>query len=366
MQQSEIHTVPMARPDDVAEVAGLFDKGTLDPAHIVGIIAQTEGDGYARGYSALSLQILLAERLGMSRAEIAEQVPMLMIGGTAGLMSPHYTLFVNKPADAPAKPTGKRMSIAVTSTRVLKPEEYGTLGHIELVAEAVQRAMATAGITNADDVTTVQLKSPMLTGERIADAERRGKRLADPSPLVVAGMSRGASALGAAVALGEVKLSDLDEQTVGRRTELFTNVGFASSGTEQVAVRVVVIGNVEGAPGTFLSGRGVMAHQLDLVGAREAFVKAGLRLKDGTVASADRSKLAAAFVNAGADYAPSCLGRRHTMKSDFLSGYSGHIAKAVAHATVASVAGDPLIMANAGAEHQGKPGANLVFVAARH
>jgi len=60
-----------------------------------------------------------------------------------------------------------------------------------------------------------------------------------------------------------------------------------------------------------------------------------------------------------------CLGRRHTMGSDFLSGYSGHIAKAVAHAGVAAIAQDTLVLANAGAEHQGPPGANLVCVIAR-
>src|SRR5436190_67279 len=81
---------------------------------------------------------------------------------------------------------------------------------------------------------------------------------------------------------------------------------------------------------------------------------------------ADRPKAAAVFVNAGAYFLPHCLGRRHTMRSDFLAQFSGHAAKAVAHANVSSIVQDTLVLGNAGAEHQGKPGANLVCVIANH
>jgi cyanuric acid amidohydrolase len=198
MVEAEVHTVTMAGPDDVSNVAELFENRTVDPAHVIGVIAQTEGDGYARGYSALSLQNLFSERLKIFRQEIFDNIPMLMIGGTAGMMCPHITLFVNKPTSAKGQPGVKRMALAAATTRALKPEEYGRMAHATMKA---------AGITDSADVHSVQLKAPSMTGGRMADAASRGKTVCDPNPVVASGMSRGASALGAAVALGELKIT---------------------------------------------------------------------------------------------------------------------------------------------------------------
>ncbi|WP_439552034.1 ring-opening amidohydrolase [Falsiroseomonas sp.] len=365
MNEARVMTVPMNAPEDVSAVARLFDDGVVDPAHVVALIAQTEGDGHARGYAATCLQLLFAERLGLTRAAIFDRIPMLMIGGTAGLMSPHITLFVNIPGQASVPGGPKRLAIGVTSTRALLPEEYGTPTHVALVAEAVRAAMAQAGIESPDDVACVEMKCPQMTATRAQDAASRGAATVHPSAAAASSMSRGASALGCAVALGEVSAEAITQAAIAGRPDLFTQRGSASSGNEQVAVRVVVIGNVAGAPGFHVAARGVMAHQLDLAGARAAFTAAGLRLVDGMVVAEDRPRLAAAFVNAGADSVGDWQGRRHTMLSDMLAGFSGHVAKAVAHAAIAGIAQETLVLGNAGAEHQGAPGSNLVCVIAR-
>lgn len=362
--EAQVHTVPMAAPDDVAAVAELFDSGRVAPGHVVALIAQTEGDGYARGHAALALALLFASRLDLPHAAIADRLPMLMIGGTAGLMSPHVTLFVRRPA-AQVSGSPPRLAIGVASTRVLLPEEYGTATQVGLVAAGVRDAMADAGIADPAAVACVQLKCPQMTAARAAAAAARGRAMVHPDANAASAMSRGASALGAAVALGEVLAADIEDEVIGRRPDLFTERGSASSGSEQAAVRIVVLGNLAGAPGSLVAGRGVMAHALDLPGARQAFVQAGLRLEDGIVVPQDRSRIAAVFVNAGADARPDCLDRRHTMTSDVLAGFSGHIAKAVAHAQLAAIAQDTLLLASAGAEHQGRPGSNLLCVIAR-
>ena len=365
MFEAQVHTVPMEGPDDVSSVAALFDQGVVDPAHVTAIIAQTEGDGHARGYSALSLQLLFAERLAIARVEVSARIPMLMIGGTAGLMCPHVTLFVNKPTSNAG--TGEpRLAIGVTSTRTLLPEEYGTAAQIELVADGVREAIESAGIKSPDDVVCVEMKCPQMTARRIDDAAARGRKPVHSNPMVASSMSRGAAALCAALALGEVPASEIADSIVGRRTDLCTERGSASSGSEQTAVRIVVLGNVRGAPGGYVAANSVMRSQLDLDGARTAFNRAGLRLEDGIVVPEDRPKVAAVFVNAGADSLPTCGTRRHTMYSDLLAQFSGHVAKAVAHANVAAIVQDTLVLGNAGAEHQGKPGSNLVCVVANH
>ena len=70
-------------------------------------------------------------------------------------------------------------------------------------------------------------------------------------------------------------------------------------------------------------------YQLDIAGARQAFVNAGLSLKDGILTEEDRKRVAGVLVNAGADYVTNVRGRRHVLHSDFLAPFCGIQAKAV-------------------------------------
>ena len=363
MRESEVYCVTMTGPDDVSGVAALLDDGRVEAENIIAILAQTEGDPYNRGFATLAMQVLLGERLSCSHAEVFERIPMMMIGGVAGIMCPHINLFVSKPAGG-AAPGGRRMVLGVADTRVLVPEEFGTLVQVDLVAEAVKAAIADAGITDTADIECIEIKCPAMTPARIADAEARGKSVVNTNPVAASSMAKAAAALGVGVATGEIERQDIGEDTINKDKALFTTLGSVSAGGEQVATRVLVIGNADGAPGRFIAAHGMMDDQLDVGGARRAFTAAGLALEDGVVAEAERGRIAAVFVNAGADAVSSVRGRRHPLHSDFLAPYAGYQAKAVCHAVVASITGDTLLLASAGSEHQGPPGANLVCVIA--
>ena len=363
MRESEVYCLTMAGPDDVSGVAALLDEGRIEAEDIVAVLAQTEGDPYNRGFATLTFQVLLGERLGCSHAEVFARIPMMMIGGVAGIMCPHINLFVRK-ASGGAAPGGRRMVLGTADTRVLAPEEYGTLVQVDLVAEAVKAAIADAAITDVADIECIEIKCPAMTPARIADAEGRGKAVVNANPVAASSMAKGAAALGVGVATGEIARQDISEGSINKDKSLFTTLGSVSAGGEQVATRVLVIGNAEGAPGRFVAAHGVMDDQLDVAGARQAFAAAGLALDDGVVGEADRDRVAVVFVNAGADAVSAVRGRRHPLHSDFLAPYAGYQAKAVCHAVVASIKGDTLLLASAGSEHQGRPGANLVCVIA--
>ncbi|MEO1403378.1 MAG: ring-opening amidohydrolase, partial [Cyanobacteria bacterium J06635_1] len=83
----------MAAPEDVSGLKTLLETQQIEAADIVAIIAQTEGTGYARGYTSLCFQLLLAEYLKSSPQAVFDRIPMMMIGLCGGLMSPHYTIF---------------------------------------------------------------------------------------------------------------------------------------------------------------------------------------------------------------------------------------------------------------------------------
>lgn len=209
--------------------------------------------------------------------------------------------------------------------------------------------MADAGLDDPDDVVCVEIKCPNGDGSRTDTGPR----------------SRGASALGAALALREIEPGVVSDESICKDTTLFSEKASASSGTELTDIKVIVIGNKRGAPGRLIAGGAVMADALDVRGAQAAFVAAGLDPADGVLEPADTARVAGIFVNAGSDYSPSCRGYRHTMRSDLLASYSGHLAKAVVHAQVAAIAGTTLVLGNAGAEHQGPVGGNLVCVIAQ-
>ena len=76
---------------------------------------------------------------------------------------------------------------------------------VEKVADAVKAAMKDAGIGDPKDVHYVQTKTPLLTIDAVIDAEKRGHDVACEVHDSM-GVSNGTTALGIAVALGEIKM----------------------------------------------------------------------------------------------------------------------------------------------------------------
>ncbi|MEB3232456.1 MAG: ring-opening amidohydrolase, partial [Leptolyngbyaceae bacterium] len=360
-----VFRLPMAAPEDVSGLQTLLETQQIEAADIIGIIAQTEGTGYARGYTSLCLQLLLADYLNLTPQAVFDRIPMMMIGLCGGLMSPHYTVFTRRMVEAASGQTpdpnraDKRLIIGAANTRVLLPEEYGTLTQIELVAAAVKAAVADAGITDLADIHCVEVKCPAMTPARLADAAQRGKNVVSTNLGQASSLAKGASALGIALALGEVSADQLNDGVINRDRTLYTNRGSVSAGGEQSACRILVMGNSRRSVSRYRVGHGVMTDQLDTTGVYAALSTAGL---DATtpLTPAQQQRVAQLFVNCGADAVSAVRDRRHTIHSDFLAGYAGIVAKAVANAVVASVVGDPMILASAGNEHQGAPGSNLV------
>jgi cyanuric acid amidohydrolase len=332
----------MDHPGDVSELEKLLNAGTVDVGDIVGIIAQTEGDGYSRGYATLAFEVLLSQKLGWGKQEVFDRIPMMMIGKTGGLMSPHYSIFVRREDETgPFKVKGeKRFTFGVAATRTLLPEEIGTLKQTDLVAEAVKAAMKDAGIIDIADIHCVEIKSPWGAG---------GTR------------SKAASALGVAVALGEVNREVLTEDKINTDHSLYSLKASVSAGQEQVASRVILMGNTESSTSRLFIGSGMMADSLDLDGLGAALRSAGLDANP-TLSKEEQSRVANVFVNCGADALGLIRNRRHTMHTDALAMHAGILAKAVANSLVGSFVGDTMILCSAGSEHQGPQGANLISV----
>jgi len=350
-----VYKVAMASPSDVSELARLIDSKEINPAEIVALIGKTEGNGgandFTRGFATLSYQLLLASRLGISTNEVGERVAFVWSGGTEGVLSPHATVFTRSPGSGEV--SGSRLTLGIEATRHILPEEVGTMIQVKEVAAAVQRCLKQAGINNPKDVHYVQVKGPLLTPGSIADADARGKKLVTRDPNGSKAFARGATALGVALGLGEVQETDLSDEAIARRLDLFSSVASTSAGGELKNCEILLFGNSPIATSDYRIGHGVLQDVIDAAGVKTALADAGLA---EPISPAELSRIAAVFAKADASPNGLVRGRRTTMLSDADINYERH-ARAALGAVIASITNDPAIFVSGGTEHQCAPGA---------
>src|SRR5262249_17617759 len=137
---------------------------------------------------------------------------------------------------------------------------------------------AQAGITDPADVHYVQTKTPLLTIHTIRDAKRRGQTVWTENTHESMDLSNGTTALGIAVALGEI--DPPEESAVLHDRSLYSAVASCSSGVELDRAQVVVVGNARGIGGRYRIGHSVMRDALDTDGIWDAIRDAGLPLPE--------------------------------------------------------------------------------------
>jgi cyanuric acid amidohydrolase len=351
-------------PGDVSGLMAMIGSGTIDPKAILAILGKTEGNGgvndFTREYAVAALCTALAPQLGLSPQEVEQRIAFVMSGGTEGVLSPHITVFTRRDAGRPAGLSGKRLSIGMAHTRDFLPEELGRSAQITETAKAVKAAMEDAGIADPADIHFVQIKCPLLTSDRVEAANARGNKTATTSAYSSMAYSRGASALGVAVALGEIA-SDVSDDDVLRRYDLFSKVASTSSGIELMHNVVIVLGNSMSSTSEFAIGHAVMSDAIDAAAVMSALESVGLR---SAPQATNGRELVNIFAKAEASPDGSVRGFRHTMLEDTDISSTRH-ARAAVGGLIAGLAGTGAVYVSGGAEHQGPAGGGPVAVIAR-
>ncbi|MGJ7536707.1 MULTISPECIES: ring-opening amidohydrolase [unclassified Variovorax] len=362
VQQVGVWRIPCNGPGDLSGARALIDAGEIVAADIVAVMGKTEGNGcvndFTREYASSAWCHLLAPALGCTPDAVHARVALVMSGGTEGVLSPHFTVFTRRwVAEAPAG-LGKRLVVGVAHTRAFLPEELGRTAQVDATAEAVAEAMRDAGIESADDVHFVQVKCPLLTAAKVSAALARGAAPVTHDSYESMGYSRGASALGVAVALGEVAREEVCDASVMSDWRLFSARASASAGIELEDNVVIVLGEAQGSASAFRIAHAVMRDAIDA-----ASVRALLRDAFGLDPERDAQALSARLVNLLAKAEASPDGRvrdtRHTMLNDSDIHSTRH-ARAVVGGVLASVAGHTALYVSGGAEHQGPAGGGPV------
>jgi ring-opening amidohydrolase-like protein len=356
----EVRKVPIHSVADASELTKLIDDGVMEADRIIAIIGKTEGNGGVNDYTRIIADRAFREVIqekGSRAAEEVRQIPIVWSGGTDGVISPHATIFATMPEDKVEKTDEPRLSVGFAMSDQLLPEDIGRTAMIEKVAAAVKVAMERAGITDTADVHYVQTKTPLLTIHTIRDAKSRGKTVWTEHTHESMDLSNGCTALGVAVALGEIEMPT-DEDVMHNR-ELYSAVASCSSGVELDQAQVVVVGNARGVGGRYRIGHAVMEDALDQDGIWAAIRDAGLELPERPHHSDLDGRLVNVFLKCEASQDGTVRGRRNAMLDDSDVHWHRQIKAAVGGVT-AAVTGDPAVFVSVSAAHQGPEGGGPV------
>jgi ring-opening amidohydrolase-like protein len=352
----EVRKVPIHSVADASELTKLIDEGVLAADRVIAIIGKTEGNGGVNDYTRIIADRAFREALVAKGAdpEKVSGIPIVWSGGTDGVISPHATIFATTDAEPTDEP---RLTVGFAMSDVLLPEDIGRSAMVTKVAAAVEVAMERAGITDAADVHYVQTKTPLLTLSTIEDAKSRGKDVFTEDTLYSMDVSNGGTALGIAVALGEIEMPT-DEQVL-RDRDLYSSVASCSSGVELDRAQVVVVGNAKGVGGNYRIGHSVMDDALDADGIWDAIRSAGLDLPERPRTEDLDGRLVNVFLKCEASADGKVRGRRNAMLDDSDVHWHRQIKAAVGGVT-ASVTGDPAVFVSVSAAHQGPEGGGPV------
>ena len=338
----QVFKIPQNSPDDLFYFDQLVRSKQLDVSKIVAILGKTEGNGcvndFTRGFAIQTLK----SYIGLQTSK-AEEIVYVMSGGTEGVLSPHLTVFTRQPS-RPEEPQRLSLAVGVSRTRDFLPDEIGTLTMVKTVAAAVTEAIA--DLFAPEHVHFVQIKCPLVkVVSRHSAAQDSYKSMA---------YSRGAAALGVAVAVGELALEELSADDICSNYSLYSAVASTSAGSELKNCEIMVLGNSPQATSDYIIGHSVMQHALDVGAVQTAIAQTGQL----------PHQIVNLFAKAEAATSGYILNRRHTMLDDSDINHT-RMARAVVGAVVSSVVQEPMVYVSGGSEHQGPSGGGPIAAIAR-
>src|SRR6478735_5849708 len=353
----EVAKVELKSVQDASGLEAAINKGQFRADEVIAVIGKTEGNGGVNDFTRILADQAFRTVLRKhgSPEQAVAQIPMVWSGGCDGVITPHATIFARNDKTGPAsKP---RLTIGTAMSSELKPEDIGRPAMVEKVAAGVKAAMRDAGIDDPKDVHYVQTKTPLLTIETVREAESRGQHVACEVHDSM-GVSNGTTALGIAVALGEVTMPRAEQ--ICKELDLYSSVASCSSGVELTQAQVVLLGNRPGAGGRYRIGHAVMKDALDIDGIYDAIRDAGLELPARPRAEDLGGRVVNCFMKCEADRRGALRGRRQIMLDDSDVHHHRH-SKAAVGGVAAAAIGDPAVFVSVDAMHQGPQGGGPVI-----
>lgn len=364
-QVVEVDVLSLHRPEDASALDALLCQHR-NASDVVAIVGKTEGTGLgkdpAREATDHAVKGVLSKHLGIRSSDVADRVSIVLSGGSPGVITPHIAVFTRRQVPRDTSPGG-RLVLGLAHSAPIEPYEIGRVGQIRKVASAVRAALADAG-TDHSSVHAVLVKAPALTERGIAAAKSAGldtvTRDLSIGPEGAMCYSNDASALGVAVALGEVESTAVTDQVIRRDYSLYSDVAITSSGGEKTRAEVVVMGNGPHGVGSLRVGHSAMRHVLDT----GAFARAMGAARQTPGPSGTEARPVYVMMKMIVPGDRLIRGERITWHDD---PHAYHVAKAMGGYAMASTTGITRGFVSGGEQnsHQGPPGGNPVAAIVR-
>jgi cyanuric acid amidohydrolase len=327
--------IAIAYPDGPGDVRSLQTwLGRLHGRKIARLVVlgKTEGPATLNDFSRDVAQAAIDAAIAEAAGDLSSRAWRLFSTGCEGIASPITVMMADISEPRPSA-EARGLAIGVARSGPLPSFPRCGLEHIDAAAATVRTAMDDAGLRH-DQVALVLIKSPILAPGCVPADAPAGRRHAGST-----GSSRGAAALGAAIALEETDRSALSADPVGRDAAFGTRI-MAFSGIETQSIEVVVLGERPGGdPRWGIVGR-LMSDWLD--------TEAISHMRRAT------GKPELIFFKAGIAPDGRLSGRRTTVFTSDLSA-DKHL-RAAASGFLTAHFGNTATFISGGAEHQAPPG----------
>ncbi len=215
----------------------------------------------------------------LAALDLTDRSEFITVIGAEGASTPSGYAFLDVEGDE----GGSARRLAVGLARVACPEEssIGSAAFAFEVKAAVEAALCDGGMS-ADDVETVIVNVPQPTTGDIGPRARKG---------------RAAAALGAGLAIGEVRASAVTDEAIVTDGELYSKRVQTFTGPAIRNIEVIAIGNRAGAGGNLFACNVITRDLLDARSLKRMLIGAGLRLDaDGEL---DTGRLVATIAKLG-------------------------------------------------------------------
>ncbi|MGH6725431.1 MAG: ring-opening amidohydrolase [Pseudolabrys sp.] len=337
-------TIEIFHPRGPDDALGLLDglrRLPLDRVRRLAILGKTEGPATLNDFSRQLAQSAVDDALAQAGGTaLLARTTRLFSTGCEGIVSPVTVLLADIDDASTSAPQKIGLAFGAANSSPLADADRASAAHLDASRDTVRLAMADASLA-ADQVALVLIKSPILSG---AEAARQGgDRLRHGGST---GSARGAAALGAGLALGEIEHALLGPDPVSR-TKAYARRVMAFSGTETDRLEAVVIGMRPGGDARW----GIRSSLVDDIADGEAL---------GAMRPAVARDLVLVLMKAGISSDGTLRGRRTTVLTSDLP--ADKQLRAAASGVIAACFGGADAFISAGAEHLGPPGACLCSV----
>lgn len=343
----ELRVIPfgMDSAGDAAGIRRALEGLPFGRLRQLAVVAKIEGTATLNDSSReLASARIAAELARAGGSKLAQKTLEILSVGCEGLITPGGWLIaaLNGKSRARAAPDSAPTGLVMGAARSapIRMQDRAGLRHVAVAADAVRAAMREAGL-DAKSVALVLIKSPILMPDAIGPISAEQRRHIGST-----GASRGAAALGAAIALGEIRKSAVNAGSLCADASLHSERTMAFSGTETDCCEAVVFGHRPGGDPTLHLDRAMLSDLIDRA-SLDSLAEGG-------------GNLCAMFFKAGIAAGGIVRGQRTTVLSSELP--ADKQLRAAASGVIGAVLGTTRAFISGGAEHQAAPGACLAAV----